>query len=184
MGTGVDCAMVHVVLDDVDTSALVLTAVADDDMLLLNACVDGLGAAVLVILEEVDDVNTSVLFTAGTSESVFHWLCGYDALSGSGMGSELDANSWYHLTILSTSSSATKLLYCNAPGWTCSHDLSDGGHSLGSWTFATCFMISPAWMVTMCCDSGIHLCTDGMQIFRHEKTCCTKFGSFFHISLQ
>jgi len=61
VGTGVDCAMDHVVLDDVDTSALVLTAVADDDMLLLNACVDGLGAAVLVILEEVNDVNTSVL---------------------------------------------------------------------------------------------------------------------------
>jgi len=33
-----------VVLDDVDASALVLTAVADDDMLLLNACIDGLGA--------------------------------------------------------------------------------------------------------------------------------------------
>ena len=61
VGTGVDCAMDHVVLDDVDASALVLTAVADDDMLLLNACGDGLGAAVLVILEEVDDVNTSVL---------------------------------------------------------------------------------------------------------------------------
>jgi len=61
VGTGVDCAMDHVVLNDVDASALVLTAVADDDMLLLNACVDGLGAAVLVILEEVDDVNTSVL---------------------------------------------------------------------------------------------------------------------------
>ena len=33
VGTGVDCAMDHVVLDDVDASALVLTAVADDDML-------------------------------------------------------------------------------------------------------------------------------------------------------
>jgi len=61
VGTGDDCAMDHVVLNDVDASALVLTAVADDDMLLLNACVDGLGVAVLVILEEVDDVKTSVL---------------------------------------------------------------------------------------------------------------------------
>jgi len=50
-----------VVLDDVDTSALVLTAVADNDMLLLNACVDGLGVAVLGILEVFDDVNTSVV---------------------------------------------------------------------------------------------------------------------------
>ena len=38
-----------------------LTAIPDDVMPLLNACVDGLGVAVLVILEEVDDVNTSVL---------------------------------------------------------------------------------------------------------------------------
>ena len=61
VGTGVDVAMNPVVLDDVDTSTLVLTAVANDDMLLLNARVDGLGVAVLVILEEVDDVNTPVL---------------------------------------------------------------------------------------------------------------------------
>jgi len=61
LGSGVDCAMDPVVLDDVDASTLVLTAVADDDMLLLNAYADGLGVAVLVILEEVDDVNTSVL---------------------------------------------------------------------------------------------------------------------------
>jgi len=61
LGSGVDCAMDPVVLDDVDASTLVLTAVADDDMPLLNVCVDGLGVAVLVILEEVDDVNTSVL---------------------------------------------------------------------------------------------------------------------------
>ena len=50
-----------VVLDDVDSSTLVLTDVADDDMPLLNACVDELGVVVLEILEEVDDVNTSVL---------------------------------------------------------------------------------------------------------------------------
>jgi len=61
LGSGVDCAMDHVVLDDVDAIALVLTDVADDDMLLLSACVDGLGVAVLVRLEEVDDVNTSVV---------------------------------------------------------------------------------------------------------------------------
>jgi len=50
-----------VVLDNVDASALVLTAVADNDMLLLNARVDGLGVAVLGILEVFDDVNTSVV---------------------------------------------------------------------------------------------------------------------------
>ena len=61
VGTCVDCGTDHVVLDDVDASALVLPAVANDDMLLLNACVDGLGVPVLAILEEVDDVNTSVL---------------------------------------------------------------------------------------------------------------------------
>ena len=45
-----------VVLDDVNASALVLTAVADDDVLLLSVCVDGLGVTVLGIL-----VNTSVV---------------------------------------------------------------------------------------------------------------------------
>jgi len=62
LGSGVDCAMDHVVLDDVDASALVLTAAADDDILLLNACVDGLGVAVLEILDEVDDVNTICVY--------------------------------------------------------------------------------------------------------------------------
>jgi len=61
LGSGVDVAMNHVVLDDVNASTLVLTDVADDVMPLLNACVDGLGVAVLEILEEVDDVNTAVL---------------------------------------------------------------------------------------------------------------------------
>jgi len=37
LGTGVDVAMNPVVLDDVDASALVLTAVADEDVLLLEA---------------------------------------------------------------------------------------------------------------------------------------------------
>ena len=35
LGSGVDCGMDPVVLDDVDASTLVLTDVADDDMLLL-----------------------------------------------------------------------------------------------------------------------------------------------------
>jgi len=61
VGTGVDVAMNPVVLDDVDASTLVLTAVADENVLLLNTCVDGVGVAVLVILEVVDDVNTSVV---------------------------------------------------------------------------------------------------------------------------
>jgi len=40
VGTGVDVAMIPVVLDDVDASTVVLTTVADDDTLLLNTCVD------------------------------------------------------------------------------------------------------------------------------------------------
>ena len=50
-----------VVLDDVDASTVVLTAVADDDTLLLNTCVDRVGVAVLEILEVVNDVKTSVV---------------------------------------------------------------------------------------------------------------------------
>jgi len=61
VGTGVDVAMNPVVLDDVDTSTLVLTAVANDDTLLLNTCVDGVRVVVPVILEEVDVVNNSVV---------------------------------------------------------------------------------------------------------------------------
>jgi len=61
VGTGVDVAMNPVVLDDVDASTPVLTAVADDDTLLLNTCVDGVRVAVPVILEVVNDVNTSVV---------------------------------------------------------------------------------------------------------------------------
>jgi len=61
VGTGVDVSIDPVVLDDVDTSTLVLTAIADVDTLLLNTCVDGVGVAVLVILDVVNDVNTSVV---------------------------------------------------------------------------------------------------------------------------
>jgi len=61
VGTGVDIAMNPVVLDDVDASTLVLTAVADDEVPLLNTCVDGVGVAVPVIIQGVDDVNASVV---------------------------------------------------------------------------------------------------------------------------
>jgi len=61
VGTGVDVALNPVVLDDVDASTLARTAVADDDVLLLNTCVYGIGVAVSVILEVVDEVNTSVV---------------------------------------------------------------------------------------------------------------------------
>ena len=60
VGTDVDVAMTPVVLDDVDASTLVLTTVADDKVPLLNTYVDGVGVAVPVILQEVEDVNTSV----------------------------------------------------------------------------------------------------------------------------
>jgi len=59
VGTGVDVAMNPVVLDNVDASTPVLTAVADDGVLLLYTCVDGVGVAVPVILEVVNDVNIS-----------------------------------------------------------------------------------------------------------------------------
>ena len=61
VGTGVDVAMNSVVLEDVDTSTLMLTAVADDGVLLLNTYVDRVGVAAPVILEVVNDVNTSMV---------------------------------------------------------------------------------------------------------------------------
>jgi len=69
LGSGVDVATNPVVLDDVNASTLVLTAVADDDVPLLNVCVDGLGVAVLVILEEVDDVNMMMMIAFITFKS-------------------------------------------------------------------------------------------------------------------
>ena len=38
-----------------------LTAVADDGVLLLHTCVDGVGVALPVIFEVVNDVNTSMV---------------------------------------------------------------------------------------------------------------------------
>jgi len=61
VGKGVDVAMIPVVLDDDDSSTPVLNAVADDGVLLLNTYVDGVGVALPVILEVVNDVNTSVV---------------------------------------------------------------------------------------------------------------------------
>jgi len=61
VGTGVDVALSPVVLEDVDASTLVLTAIADDGVLLLNTCADGVGVVVPMILEVVDYVNTSVV---------------------------------------------------------------------------------------------------------------------------
>jgi len=59
VGTGVDFAMNYVVLDNVDASALLLTAATDDSVLLLNTSVDGVGVVVLVIFEVDEDTNTS-----------------------------------------------------------------------------------------------------------------------------
>ena len=50
VGTGVDVAMIPVVLDDVNASTLSLTTVSDDKVPLLNTYVDGVGVAVPVIL--------------------------------------------------------------------------------------------------------------------------------------
>ena len=61
VGTGVVVAMIPVLLDHVDASALVPIAVAKDDALLLKTCVNGVGGAVPVIPEMAADVNTSVV---------------------------------------------------------------------------------------------------------------------------
>ena len=53
--------MIPVALDDDDTSTPVLNAVADDGVLLLNTYVDGVGVTIPVILEMVNDVNTSLV---------------------------------------------------------------------------------------------------------------------------
>jgi len=58
VGTGVDVAMNPVVLDNVDASTLVLTAVADDDLLLL----------------EVDDADVEVLASPTGFEDVIFAL--------------------------------------------------------------------------------------------------------------
>ena len=79
LSSGVDCAMDPVVLDDIDASTLMLTDVADDDMLLLNTRVDGLGVAVLEILEEVHDVNTSVLAALVAEDDVLLLAAATDA---------------------------------------------------------------------------------------------------------
>jgi len=71
VGKGVDVAMIPVVLDDDDTSTPVLNAVADDGVLLLNTYVDGVGVAVPVILEVVNDVNT-FLVAALVAEDSLH----------------------------------------------------------------------------------------------------------------
>ena len=79
LGSGVDVAMNPVVLDDVNASTIGLTAVADDDVLLLSVCVDGLGVAVLGILEEVDDVNTSVVAALVAEDDVLPLEAAADA---------------------------------------------------------------------------------------------------------
>jgi len=70
VGTGVDVAMIPVVLDDVDASTLVLTTVADDKVPLLNTYEDGVAVAVPVILQEVDDVNASVVAALVAEDNV------------------------------------------------------------------------------------------------------------------
>jgi len=61
VSTGVEVTMHHVMLDDVDASMLGLTAYAEDDVLLLNTCVNAIQVAALKIPEVVDEVNTSVV---------------------------------------------------------------------------------------------------------------------------
>ena len=68
--TGGDVAMYQVVLDNVDANMLVLNTVADDDVLLLNTCVNVVGVQALVILQVVDDINTYVLTALGTEDEV------------------------------------------------------------------------------------------------------------------
>ena len=55
---------------EVDASALILTAIANDDVPLLTTFVDGVGVAVPVILEEADDVNTPVVAALAAENEV------------------------------------------------------------------------------------------------------------------
>jgi len=59
--TGAVVAMIPVLLDHVDASALVPIAVAKDDALLLKTCVNRVGRVIPVIPEMAADVNTSVV---------------------------------------------------------------------------------------------------------------------------
>jgi len=72
VGTGVDVALNPVVLDDVDASTLVLTAVANDGVLLLNTCVDGglVGTGVHVSMNPVvlNDVDASTLVLTAVAD--------------------------------------------------------------------------------------------------------------------
>jgi len=68
--TGVDVAIHQVGLDDVDDNTLVLKAVADDDVLLLNTRVNVVGVAALVTLQVVDDINTPVATELGAEDDV------------------------------------------------------------------------------------------------------------------
>jgi len=60
VGTGVVVQGNTVVLNNAEVSTLVLIAVTDEDTLLLKACVNGVEVAVIVILQQVDDVNMYV----------------------------------------------------------------------------------------------------------------------------
>jgi len=59
VGTGANVEMNPVMPDDVDTSTLVLNAVAHDNVLLAHAGENGLVLAALLIIKAFDDVNTS-----------------------------------------------------------------------------------------------------------------------------
>jgi len=63
-------AMNWVVIDNVDNCTIVLTAADDDEVLLLNNSISGVGMMALVILETVDDVNTSEVVALVTEDKV------------------------------------------------------------------------------------------------------------------
>jgi len=65
--TGVNTTFNPVVSNEDDASTLVLTVLADDDMLLFNNWVDEVQVGLVVILQVVDNVNTSVV-TEGVAE--------------------------------------------------------------------------------------------------------------------
>lgn len=70
VGKGVDCAMNSVVLDDVSANALVLTVVADDDVLLPNTSANRVRVVALVTFDVVDNTNAYGVTAPVTEEDM------------------------------------------------------------------------------------------------------------------
>jgi len=70
VGTTVGAATNPVVFEEVDARTLVMNAVTDNNVLMLNTFIHVVRGAALVILEGADDVNHSVTAALGTENDV------------------------------------------------------------------------------------------------------------------